>query len=186
MTAGGDHGFTVIGTEKVFAGRLLNVEVRRLEAPGGERFVREMVRHPGSVAALPHRDGEVVLLRIHRAPIATSLLEIPAGLRDVLDEDPEDTACRECEEEIGMRPGRVSLLTSFYNSPGYSDEYTHVYLAEDLVEVPARPAGAEEHDAEIVTMPVNEALAMVARGEIIDAKTIVALLALAARRDAGA
>ncbi len=185
MTTGDDHGFTVLGTERVFEGRLLNVEVRRLEAPGGERFVREMVRHPGSVAALPHIDGDVVLLRIHRAPIATELLEIPAGLRDVADEDPEDTACRECEEEIGMRPGRVSLLASFYNSPGYTDEYTRVYLAEDLVEVPARPAGAEEHDAETVRMPLREALGMAARGEIIDAKTIVALLALAARREAG-
>lgn len=186
MTTDGDHGFTVLGTEKVFDGRLLNVEVRRLEAPSGERFVREMVRHPGSVAALPLHGGEVVLLRIHRAPIATSLLEIPAGLRDVMDEDPEDTACRECEEEIGMRPGRLSLIASFYNSPGYSDEYTHVYLAEDLVEVPPRPAGAEEHDAEVVRMPLKEALGMVGRGEIIDAKTIVALLAAADRRDPGA
>ncbi len=185
MTAGTEPGFTVIGTERVFDGRLLNVEVRRLEAPGGERFVREMVRHPGSVAALPHSDGEVLLLRIHRAPIGTSLLEIPAGLRDVMDEDPEDTACRECEEEIGMRPGRVSLLAAFYNSPGYSDEYTHVFLAEDLVEVPARPAGAEEHEAEIVRMPLGKALGKVALGEIIDGKTIVALLSLAARRDAG-
>ncbi len=185
MTAGGEPRFKAIGTDRVFDGRLIDVEVRRLEAPGGERYVREMVRHPGSVAVLPMIDGDVVLVRMWREPIGTHVLEIPAGLRDVADEDPEDTACRECEEEIGMRPGRVALLAAFFNSPGYADEYTHVFLAEDLEEVPARPSGPEERDAEVLRMPFSQAVAMARRGEIVDAKTLVALYAVAARRVAG-
>ncbi len=175
-------GFTTIGTERVFDGRLLQVEVHRLEGPSGERFQRELVRLPGSVATLPLDGDEVVLLRMPRVPVGMSLLEIPAGLRDVADEEPDETARRECEEEVGMRPGVLTLLGTFYNSPGYSDELTYLYLAEELEPVPPRPGAPEEHAAEVVRVKFDDALKMAGRGEIVDGKTLLALYALAARR----
>ncbi len=175
-------GFTTIGTEPMFQGRMIQVELQQLEGPGGERFQREMVRTPGSVATLPLAGDDVILIRMPRVPVGSSLLEIPAGLRDVAGEEPEATARRECEEEIGYRPGRLTLLGTFYNSPGYSDELTYLFLGEDLQPVDARPDAPEEHAAEVVQMGFEEAMAMAQRGEIVDGKTLLAIYAVAARR----
>src|SRR5207245_719254 len=60
------------------------------------------------------------------------LLEIPAGLRDVEGEPPAATARRELEEEVGMRAGRLEKLAEFYNSAGFSDERSFVFMALDL------------------------------------------------------
>ncbi len=182
MTAGGDAGFREISTETVFDGRLLEVEVRKLQAPSGERVVRETVRHPGSVAVLPYDAGDVILIRQLRSATGAELLEVPGGLRDAGGEDPEDTASRECEEEIGYSPGRLTLLAGYYPTPGYSNEYTHLFLAEDLTQVERRPAGVEEVAAEIVRLPLHEALQMAGNGQIAHATTLVALYAFAYRR----
>ena len=73
---------------------------------------------------------------------SATLLEVPAGKRDVDGEPPEATANRELEEEIGYRAGRLELLCEFYNSPGFCDEYTYLFLATELED--ARRRGAVE------------------------------------------
>jgi ADP-ribose pyrophosphatase len=130
------------------------------------------------VAVVPLIDGDVVLISQHRVAIGQDMLEIPAGKCDEPGEAPETTARRECEEEVGFRPGKLTLLTSFYTTPGFTDELIWLYLAEELTPVPSRPVGIEEEQAEVVRIPIEEALRRVREGHIRDAKTVIGLLAL--------
>ncbi|MGH9127667.1 MAG: NUDIX hydrolase [Acidimicrobiales bacterium] len=163
-----------------------------VEAPGGEVFEREVVHHPGAVVVVPILDDgpagapAVLLVRQYRAAVDRWLLELPAGKRDVSGEAPEQTARRELEEEVGMRAGRMEELVSFYNSPGFCDEHTYVYLARGLTPCDTSPHGVEEGLMAIEQLPLEAAAAMVRRGEIEDAKTIVGLcLARETLRQAG-
>ena len=138
-------------------------------------MIRVVVRHPGAVVVVPMIDDQVVLIRQHRVAVSKDLLELPAGKLE--DETPDETARRECAEEIGYIPGTLKQLHVFYSTPGFSDERMWLYLAEDLEPVEKRPQGAEEETAEIVAMSLTEALAAVERGEIEDAKSIVGIYA---------
>lgn len=136
-----------------------------------------MVRHPGAVAVVPVVDDAVVLIRQYRAPVDTSLLELPAGKLDVPGEDPEITAARELEEEIGYRPGSLALLATFFTGPGFTDEHMRVYVATGCTPTRRHPHGPEEQAAEIVHVPVGDLPALIAAGDVADAKTLVGLLA---------
>jgi ADP-ribose pyrophosphatase len=107
--------------------------------------------------------------------------EIPAGMRDVADELPEDTAQRELAEEVGLRAGRLEYVARFHNSVGFSDESVVIYLATELSEVEDDRQEAEEEDMDVERVPLATALAMVDDGRITDAKTVIALLTLARR-----
>jgi ADP-ribose pyrophosphatase len=158
-------------------GALISLGEGTFEGPDGETFERDLVHHPGAVSVVPYEaDDTVLLVRQYRAAVDDELLEIPAGKRDVADEPPELTAHRELAEEVGRRAGRMDLLTTFYNSPGFCDEYSYTYLARDLTEVPIDVQSVEEAAMTIERVPFGEALAMVERGDIVDAKTIIALL----------
>ncbi len=90
-------------------------------------------------------------------------------------EPPEQTAHRELQEEIGLRAGRLDLLAEFLNSPGFSDEYSHVYLGQDLTEVPLDLQGIEEQHMTVRRVALDDVPSMIARAEIVDAKTIIGL-----------
>jgi 8-oxo-dGTP pyrophosphatase MutT (NUDIX family) len=167
--------FQVLGEEKLYVGSLVSLARLSIEAPGGETFEREVVQHPGAVVVVAVADGSVFLVRQYRAAVGACLLELPAGKRDVLGEPPELTARRELEEEVGMRAGHIEELVQFYNSPGFCDEHTYLYLATDLVSGESSPQGVEEGLMTIERVPLDAAMGMVASGEIIDAKTIVGL-----------
>lgn len=165
--------------EVVFRGSLFRVEVQTWEGP---RRRREVVRHPGAVGVVAVTpSGEVVLIRQLREAVGEAILEIPAGIRDVEGEDPAETARRELWEETGYRAASVRPLGRIIPSPGFSDEAVELYLAD------ATGDGEPEPRVEVVSMPLDDAVAAVAAGSITDAKTAVAIL-LAARlpADAGA
>ena len=172
-------GFRPVGERTVFEGYVLRVGVGTFEGPDGNHFERDVIRHPGAVAAMPIDGDEVVLVRQYRSAIDDHTLEIPAGLRDVEGEPPIETARRELVEEIGMEAGSLEPLLSFHNAVGYSDEIIHIFVATDLTPVTRVPTSSpEENDMDIVRLPIVDALAMVERGEITDAKTIISLLAI--------
>ena len=161
-------------SRRVFEGKVLALDVDEVEEPGGIRAVREVVRHRGSVAVLPvHEDGRVVLVRQYRYAVNDEVWEVPAGRLDP-GETPEEGAAREMEEEVGLRAGRLDLLVSLYTTPGFCDEVIHVFRGTQLAAVPPRPEADERIEARIVTR--EEASAMIRRGEIREAKTLVALL----------
>jgi 8-oxo-dGTP pyrophosphatase MutT (NUDIX family) len=132
------------------------------------------------------QDGDVILVRQFRAAVGRSLLEVPAGKRDVAGESPVDTATRELEEEIGRHPGQLTKLCEFYNSPGFCDEYTHLYCATDLRPLAeARGVTAEERAMAVERVPLDATADLIATGEIVDAKSIIGLV-LTQRLVAGA
>jgi ADP-ribose pyrophosphatase len=132
------------------------------------------VLHPGAVAILPLVDDRrICLVRNRRPSIDRTLVEIPAGTLEV-GEEPAVCAARELAEETGYTAGRLERLAAFYLSPGILNERMHVFTAHGLVAGPARREANEE--IENLVVETDEALEMIARGEIEDGKTIAALL----------
>jgi len=176
--------FRKLAEERVYDGSLISVSRGTFEAPDGSTFNRDLVHHPGAVSIVPvDDDHSVLLVRQYRAAIDADLLEIPAGKRDVEGEPPEGTAQRELEEEVGVRAGRVQKLAEFYNSPGFSDEYSYVFLGLDLTPTQASAHSPEEAAMEIERVPLDEVPMLIATGRLVDAKSIIGLcLALEALR----
>jgi ADP-ribose pyrophosphatase len=169
--------FHKVAERPVYQSKLLDIAVGTFEGPDGQRFDRDVVHHPGAVVVVPVDDetGEVILVRQYRAPLDAELLEVPAGKRDVKGEPTEITAVRELAEEAGLEAGRLELIGHFYNSPGFSDEESWCYLARDLRDVPDARHGIEEQHMTVERYALTSIGAMVASGEIADAKTIVGL-----------
>ncbi|HSG78637.1 MAG TPA: NUDIX hydrolase [Acidimicrobiia bacterium] len=170
--------FPLLGRRRIARSSFLTFDREYRWTPGGDVVRREVVRHPGSVVVIPWDGERVHALRQYRAPVDTAVLELPAGKLDVAGEAPELTAVRECIEEIGMRPERVTLLQRCWISPGFTDEFTWIYLAEGLTEVSADPQGAEELHAEQIGLTVGEVRDLVDAGEVRDATTLIGLMAL--------
>ncbi len=165
---------------RVYEGKVLALDVDEVEEPGGVRAVREVVRHRGSVAALPvHADGRIVLVRQYRYAVDAPVWELPAGRLDP-GETPETGARRELEEEVGLRAGELEPLLTFFTTPGFCDERIHVFRATTLDPVPPRPEADERIEAR--AFELAETLAMIHSGEVREGKTLVALLLECERR----
>src|ERR687884_2250189 len=101
----------ILGSQKVFDGRVFNVTVDTI-SEGELTYQREVVHHHGSAVIVPvFDDGSVALVRQYRHPAVRYLLEIPAGTLRRERERPEEGAARELEEEIGVVAGRMEKLT---------------------------------------------------------------------------
>jgi ADP-ribose pyrophosphatase len=169
-----DDAVRVLSHRRVHSGKVLDLDVDEVVEPGGIRGTREVVRQRGSVAALPvHEDGHVVLVRQYRYAVGAFVWELPAGRRDP-GETPAEGARRELEEEVGLRAEALEPLLVFWTTPGFCDEVMHLFRATGLQSVPARPEADEK--IESATFTLDEAMAMVQRGEIREGKTLVALL----------
>lgn len=170
-------------SESIYKGRVFDVTLDTILEDGVE-YQRELVVHKGSAVIVPlFDDGTVALVRQYRHPAADYLLEVPAGSLDE-GETPEDGACRELEEEIGVTADRVEKIAEFYVSPGFLSEKMYVFLATGLTETAQRLESDEL--IEIRRIPLADALGLIRRGEIEDAKTIVGLLLAADRKQASA
>ena len=171
-----------LSSQRLYSGHVLDLDVDEVEEPGGVRARREVVRHRGSVALLPvHDDGRVALIRQYRYAVDQELWELPAGRIDA-GETPEQAARRELEEETGLRPERLERVSFFYATPGFCDEALHLFRATGLVAGEARPEADERIDLHALTL--DQARALIERGEVRDAKTLVALLLEDSRRRA--
>jgi ADP-ribose pyrophosphatase len=180
------HEFRVLKSEPVYEGRIISLRRDTVAMPGGGDSVREVVHHPGAVAVVALDDDDnVVLLRQYRHPVGTHLWELPAGLRDADGEPPLETAKRELAEEVQLAAERWSLLLSVNNSPGFSDELVHVFLAEGLTAAD-RPDGFvvehEEADMTIERVPLADAVQRVFDGDIRNSSAVAGILAAAQTR----
>jgi len=145
--------------------------------------IRQTYDRGDGAAVLPYDParGTVLLVRQFRYPAYVHghremLIEVCAGLLDA--DDPETCARKEAEEELGYRLGKLSLVFDAFMSPGSVTErlslYVGPYSADDRISEGGGHAG-EGEDIEVIEVGLDDALAMVARGEIIDAKTIMLL-----------
>ena len=164
-----------------YSGRIFRLEVDRVTLPSGHTLDMEIVRHPGSVVILPvPAPGSVILIRQYRYTIDRWIWELPAGTLKP-GEDPAAAAARECEEEIGLVPGRVTRLQGYFPTPGFCDEEM-IYCRCDDLRQPAPDSTVrkdEDEDIEPRTFTLAEARAMVDSGEIVDLKTMAGLTLLA-------
>ena len=164
----------------IYEGRIFNLDVDRVQLPGGHIIDMEIVRHPGSVVLLPTPSAnEIILIRQYRYTIDKWIWEVPAGSLKP-GEDPVEAAARECEEEVGLRPAMVERLRSFYPTPGFCNEEMIFFRCSDL-RPPAPDSTArkdEDEELEPNTFTLKEARELLRSGEIIDLKTAVGLTLL--------
>ncbi|MDY0408370.1 NUDIX hydrolase [Virgibacillus soli] len=167
-----------IHTEKIFQGKVIDLQIDDVQLPNGKTSKREIVKHPGAVAIIPlTTDNKIIFVEQYRKPLEKSLVEIPAGKLEV-EESPEDTAIRELEEETGYTTKRLQYITSFYTSPGFANELMYLYVADDLVKMEHPPKGDEDEFVELIMLTLDEAKELVEKGRIHDAKTNYAILYL--------
>ena len=163
-----------LSSRSVFEGRVVSVRVDEVRLPGGGSAIREVIEHRPAVVIVPIDDsGQVLLVRQYRYAVLETLLEAPAGIVEE-GEDPDETAQRELQEEVGRIAGDLRKLGEFWATPGFCNELMHAYVARDLRH--SSLAADEDEDITVVPVPMAEALAMIATGEIRDAKTIASLL----------
>lgn len=173
----------VVASAVKHRGRYLEFRVDEIERTDGSRGTRDVVGHPGAVAVLALDDaGQLLMVRQWRVPAGKALLEIPAGTLDVHDgvtEDPDLCARRELEEETGHRASSWRKLARFWTAPGFATELMHLYLATGLGGIGAdddRLGPDEDERLELRRVPLDEAVRMVERGELEDAKSILGIL----------
>jgi ADP-ribose diphosphatase len=169
-----ERGGIRLSSTESFKGRIFTVTVDRVTVPNGRTVTFDMVRHPGSVVLLPMQDdAHIVLIRQYRYALDRWIWELPAGSLDA-GEDPAAAAARECEEEIGLIPARVAFVGAWHPTPGFCTEVMHYYRLGNLRERRADdpPAHADDdEDIRVHVFALDEARAMVRRGEIVDLKT---------------
>ena len=180
MNGGG--GAERLASRSIYRGKVLDLAVDRVRLPNGAETDLELIHHLGAAVALPVETGadgtlHALLVRQYRYATGGWLIEVPGGKLD-RGEDPRTCARRELEEEIGRRPGELVPLGWIWSTPGFTDEKIWLYLARDLA-----PSAAAPDDHEVLALerlPLAEAVARAARGEIQDAKTVCTLLRAAA------
>lgn len=159
----------------VFEGKIIRVRCDDAELPDGKPCKREVVDHAGGASVLYVREGKVLLVRQFRYPYMEETLEIPAGKLNP-GEDPAQTAARELAEETGWQPASVEHMFTIYPTPGYSAEKIYIYRAHGVREGQVHPD--EDEFVTAAFYPIDEALSMIEKGEIKDAKTIIAVMSL--------
>lgn len=176
----------VVTAATVHEGRIFDLRADTVDLGDGGVVTREYVDHPGAVAVVVLDDHDrVLLLRQYRHPVGRELWEPPAGLLDVVGEDPRAAAARELAEEADLCAARWDVLVDYYTTPGGSNEALRVFLARDVSPVPEEARfvrEAEELDMEARWVPLDEAVAAVLSGGLHNPSTVVGILAAAAAR----
>ncbi len=163
--------------EVLFEGQIIRVERDTVRLMNGFETSREIVRHPGAVGIIALQNEHVLMVRQYRYAIAQETLEIPAGKLDPL-ETPLACAQRELREETGYR-GTLEHLSTFYSTPGFSDEVMHLFLARDLVWDPLSPD--DDEFIALERIPWDEAVQRAHHNKFNDAKTILGILLVQGR-----
>jgi 8-oxo-dGDP phosphatase len=171
-------------------GPIVALRTDRVQMPDHDVADRQVVEHPGAVVIVALDEaGRVLMIRQYRHPVAHVLWELPAGLRDVSGEPPRVTAERELLEETGYRARDWQILIDFYSSPGISTEWIRVFLARDLVEVPAGQRDFvpqhEETQLQIGWVALDEALTAFIAGDLHNGSTAIGILSAYAARLSG-
>lgn len=172
-----------LASRNVYTGRVINLDVDRVQFPDGSSGELEIVRHPGAAAVVPLASGAdapdptILMIRQYRYATGGELWEIPAGRLAHPGEDPETCARRELLEEVGVTAGSVRPLTTVWTTPGFTDEAIHLFWATDLR--PAQHAREADEFIDVVPRSLSEVLELIGRGEVCDAKTVVGILYMA-------
>lgn len=172
------HEFTVESSEALIEAPIIAVRRDSVVMPGGKPANREIVEHFGAVAVVAlDDDGRVALVEQYRHSVGKRLLELPAGLLDMYEEDELVCAKRELVEEAGLEAEQWGVLVDLVTSPGFAEEAVRVFVAKQLREVERPDAEDEEADMDFRWVPLSEAVQMVLRGEIVNSIAVGGILA---------
>jgi len=150
------------------------VSTERFTLPSGRELELDIVKHPGAAAIVPFvSETDVLLIRQYRHATRDTILEVPAGKIDP-GESPLSTAARELEEEVGQRAGRIEELGWIWTTPGFTDEKIFLYAGFDLEASKSRPE--DDEIIEAFRISLEEALDLIWRGELTDAKSALTLI----------
>jgi len=165
---------TSLSSENVYQGSFLDVRKDIVQLPNGKTSTREWINHPGAVCIIPILpDGKLALIRQYRYPIQKEMIELPAGKLDP-GEKPEVCAHRECEEEIGYKPEKLTFLTHIHPAIGFANEVMWLFLAENLIE--SQSNCDDDEFIELMPTAIQDAIEMVWNGAITDVKTVIGVL----------
>ena len=163
-----------IASKTIYDGKILSLKVDTVLLPNGKETTREVVVHPGAVTIAAVTDNqEVIMIKQFRYPAGKILWELPAGKIDA-GEDPKDCALRELAEETGFGARETKHISTFYTTPGFSDEIMHVFWAGNLY--PDKKIPDDDEFIDIHKIPLKKAVEMVVSGEITDGKSIAGIL----------
>ena len=168
-----------IRSERVYTGRIINLDRDTVRFPDGSIGQLEMIRHPGASAIVPFvseptgDDPQILIIRQYRYAAEEFLYEIPAGRLDS-GEEPLACAKRELREETGCTARSIEFLFTMFTTPGFTDERIHVFMATGL----ERGETAHESDEfmTVETVTLSTALRFIQEGRIKDGKTALAIL----------
>lgn len=169
---------STISSQRIYTGRVLDLDIDRVRFPDASEGQLELIRHSGAAAVVPFLDkpnddsARILLIRQYRYAADRFLYEIPAG-RLERGEEPVACARRELREEAGCEAASLVSLGGFFTTPGFIDEFIHLFIAAGLTRGEAKPESDEFIHSESHTL--LEGLRMIDRGEIVDGKTIIAL-----------
>lgn len=164
-----------LNRKEIFNGKRVHLVIDELKMPNGNIAEWELVTHPGAAAIIPiDEEGNIILVRQYRNAADDYVLEIPAGGLEI-GEDPKLCASRELEEETGYRANQVDFLFKFYSSIGITDEIISIYVGRDLEKTQQNLD--EDEYVTIERYKLEELIDMIYNGELMDNKTISALLA---------
>ncbi len=167
--------FKKLDKDLKFKGYKIDVVKQRLLTPENKEVLWDIVEHPGASAVIPVMDdGRIIMVKQYRATCDDLVLEIPAGVLDFDDEEPIECAKRELREETGFESEDVKFLYNFYSSIGIFTEVIHVFVANNLK--PSKQDLDENEIIELYKYTLDELIDMIFNGEIIDNKTISAIL----------
>ncbi len=168
-----------INSRRLYSGKVISVDLDSVRFPNGTVGDLEMVRHSGASAVVPFLDPldspdpRIVLVRQYRYATGGYVHEVPAGRLEP-GENPKDCARRELREETGYSAQDLIPLTTFYTTPGFTDERIHLFAATGLSEGDSETESDEVLDLAPVTL--SQAMAMIASGELIDGKSMIGVL----------
>lgn len=170
-----------ISSKPIYDGKIIKVTLDDVELCNGELAKREVVKHNGGVAIAATVDNKIILVKQFRYAVNDFILEIPAGKIEI-GEKPISTGMREIEEETGYQASKLELITKMIPTPGYCSEVIYIYNAIGLVKVENPLPMDDDEFIEIIEIDIEEAYQMVLDQEIVDAKTIIAIMWLYNRK----
>jgi ADP-ribose pyrophosphatase len=175
--------FKKIASEIGYQGKAFKMRRDTLELPDGRTVVYDIIDHPGAVTIIPlDEQGQILFIRQFRPATGEVLLELPAGTLEK-GEEPQHCAEREIREETGYAAREFTRLGGLWLAPGYSGEYLHFFLAQDLYL--SHADGDDDEFIAVEKIPVARAIAMAQSGEIHDGKSLAGLLLLQGHLPAG-
>lgn len=161
-------------SENIYNGIVFDVVKDKVELSNGLIRKREVVKHNGGVVILAEKHDKILMVKQFRYAVGQTLYELPAGKLDKENEEILDAAKRELMEETGHSAKNWESLGFIFPTPGFCDEKLHLFYATDLTYTKPNPDEGEiiEH----FEIELKEVFNMIKNGEIVDSKTICALM----------